>query len=74
MDAIEGRVIFAQEGRFQLLDRDGVGHHFVLSHSAAAEPEQLPVLQRRQAMVRVRYRPAPDQIAHAAMAVQMLEE
>ena len=73
MDQIEGRVIFAQESRFQLLDRDGVAHHFILSHSASAEPEQLSALQHRQAMVRVRYRPAPDMIAHAAIVIQMLE-
>jgi hypothetical protein len=73
MDQIEGRVIFAQESRFQLLDGNGVAHHFILSHAAAAEPEQLPALQRSQARVRVRYRPAPDMIAHTATIIQMLE-
>ena len=53
MQSIEGTVIFAQESRFQLLDRSGVGHHFVLSHAAAVDPEQLPALQRDQARVRV---------------------
>ena len=73
MDLIEGRLIFAQESRFQLLDRDGVAHHFVLSHSSLAEPEQLPALQRDQAHVRVSYRAAKDLLAHAAVRITVLE-
>lgn len=73
MDEIEGTVIFAQESRFQLLDRQGVGHHFVLSHASAADPEQLPALQRDQARVRVGYRAAPDLLAHAAIRITVLE-
>ena len=73
MESIEGTVIFAQESRFQLIDRGGISHHFVLSHSAAAEPEQLPALQRNQARVRVGYRRAPDVLAHAAMSITVLE-
>ena len=73
MDSIEGTVIFAQESRFQLIDRNGVGHHFVLSHAAKADPEQLPALQRDQARVRVGYRAAPDLLAHAALSIDMLE-
>ena len=73
MDQIEGRVIFAQESRFQLLDANGVAHHFILSYTAAADPEQLPALQRSQARVRVGYRPAPDMIAHAATVIRLLE-
>lgn len=74
MEQIEGRVILAQESRFQLLDRNGVAHHFVLEHGAPAEPEQLPSLQKRQAMVRVHFKPAPDMIAHTAMRIQMLND
>ncbi|HEX2939496.1 MAG TPA: hypothetical protein VHO91_00515 [Rhodopila sp.] len=73
MDQIEGILIFAQESRFQVLDRNGVAHHFILHHSAAAEPEQLPGLQRQQARVRVGYRKAPDLIAHAATSIRVLE-
>ncbi len=72
MASMEGRVILAQESRFQLLDRNGVSHHFVLSHSAAAEPEQLPALQRAQARIRVRYRGVEGLIAHAALAITVL--
>ncbi|HQT75909.1 MAG: hypothetical protein B7Z80_08220 [Rhodospirillales bacterium 20-64-7] len=72
MDQIEGILIFAQESRFQVLDRNGVAHHFVLHHAAAAEPEQLPMLQRKQARVRVDFRTAPDLIAHAATAIRVL--
>ncbi len=73
MDQIEGTVIFAQESRFQLLDRGGVGHHFILSHASAVEPEQLPALQRVQARVRVGYRGGGDVLAHAAMTITVLE-
>ncbi len=72
MDSIEGRVIFAQESRFQLLDRNGVAHHFVLSHSSAADSEQLPALQRDQARVRVSYKPAPGLLTHAAMRISLM--
>lgn len=72
MDQIEGIVMFAQESRFQLLDRNGVAHHFVLSRNAAAEPQQLSLLQRRQARVRVTYHPAPNLIAHEATAIRLL--
>jgi hypothetical protein len=74
MDQIEGRVIFAQESRFLLVDRGGVAHHFVLSHAAGADPEQLPALQRVQARVRVGYKPAGDLIAHAAMRITLLDD
>lgn len=73
MDEIEGTVIFAQESRFQLLDRHGVGHHFVLSHASAAEPAQLSALQRDQAQVRVGYSVAKDMIAHAAIRITVLD-
>jgi hypothetical protein len=73
MDQIEGRVIFAQESRFQLVDRNGVAHHFVLSHAAAADPEQLPALQRARALVRVGYESAPGLIGHAAMRIDVLD-
>ncbi len=72
MDLIDGMVIFAQESRFQLLDHSGVAHHFVLSHAAAAEPQQLAALQRDQARVRVGYRPAKDLLAHAAVCITLL--
>jgi hypothetical protein len=72
MNSMEGRVIFAQESRFQLLDRNGVAHHFVLSHASAAEPEQLSALQRDQARVRVSYQPAEGLLAHAAMRISLM--
>lgn len=74
MNSIEGTVIFAQESRFQLLDGDGVGHHFVLSHSSAADPEQLPMLQRNQARVRVHFRVANDLLANEAVDIDMLQD
>ncbi len=73
LSTIEGMVIFAQESRFQLLDCRGVGHLFVLSHTCAADPEQLPLMQRDQARVRVRYRPVEGLLACAAMRIDRLD-
>jgi hypothetical protein len=73
MDSIEGTVLFAQESRFQLLDRNGVGHHFILASGSAAEPEQLAVLQRDQSRVRVRFRSAHDVLAHLALRIDRLD-
>jgi len=55
MDVMEGIVTMVQESRFQLTDGKGVSHLFILGHDAAAEPDQLAPLSRRQAKVRVRY-------------------
>ncbi len=72
MQSIVGTVVIAQEGRFQLLDRDGVGHHFVLHHGSAVEPDQLPSLLHRR--VRVSYREAEHIIGHAAVHIDLLED
>lgn len=73
MQSIQGIVTIVQEGRFQVVDADGVGHHFLLSHNAAVEPEQLPPLQREQALVRVSFKPAADVIGHVAERIDLLD-
>jgi len=70
---LEGVVTIVQEGRFQLTDESGVSHLFVLGHGAAAEPDQLPALQARQARVRVRYTPARNLIGHVASSVIIMD-
>ena len=74
MQSIVGTMVIAQEGRFQLLDRDGVGHQFLLHYGSAVEADQLPPLLHRQ--VRVCYRPAEmaHSIGHAAMQIDLLNE
>ncbi len=67
MRSIEGVVTIVQETRFQLLDDDGVGHHFLLAYSAAIEPEQLPMLTQRR--VRVTYTDPIGVICHQASKV-----
>ena len=74
MRSIQGIVTIVQEGRFQVVDRYGVAHHFLLSHKASPEPEQLPELQRRQALVRVWFNRAPDIIGHVAARIDVLED
>jgi hypothetical protein len=66
-----GVVTIVQEGRFQLLDRDGVSHHFVLRHNAEADPEQLPSLLNRR--VQVCYADCGEVIGHAALRL-LLED
>lgn len=73
MQSMEGIVTIVQEGRFQLLDRAGVSHMFLLSHKAALEPEQLPPLQREQARVRVEYEAGHDIIGWLAHSVTRLD-
>jgi hypothetical protein len=70
---MEGIVTIVQESRFQMVDTDGVAHLFVLGHKAAAEPAQLAPLQRRQARVRVRYRPASDLIGNVVSSIVVLD-
>jgi hypothetical protein len=64
-----GLITIVQEGRFQMTDDDGVSRLFILSASAAAEAEQLTALQRRQARVRVRYKPASNLIGNTVSAI-----
>ena len=66
---MNGIVTIVQEGRFQMTDDDGVSHLFILSPLAAAETEQLSLLQKRQARVRVRYKPAANLIGNTASAI-----
>lgn len=68
-----GIVTIVQEGRFQLTDDDGVSHLFILSPSAAAETEQLTPLQRRQARVSVRYKPASNLIGNVAHTISVAD-
>jgi hypothetical protein len=73
MQSIVGTMIIAQEQRFQLLDRDGVGHQFLLHYGSAMEPDQLPPLLHR--LVRVCYRPAEAHIiGHTAVHIDLLED
>jgi hypothetical protein len=71
MRSVEGIVTIVQEGRFQLIDDNGVAHLFLLGYGAAVEPEQLPPLQHAQTRVRVSYRPAPDLIGHRAVRIML---
>jgi hypothetical protein len=74
MQSIVGTMIIAQEERFQLLDRDGVGHQFLLHYRSPVEADELsPLLHRR---VRVSYRPAEeaDIIGHIAVHIDLLED
>ena len=74
MQSIVGTLVIAQEERFQLLDRDGVGHQFLLHYGSPVEPDQLPPLLHRQ--VRVSYRPAEAAhfIGYTAVHIDLLED
>jgi hypothetical protein len=71
--AMTGTITIVQEGRFQMTDDAGVSHLFILAASAAAESQQLAALQRRQARICVRYKPAPDIIGNTAVSITELD-
>ena len=73
MAEMEGVITIVQEGRFQLTDTAGVGHHFVLARLALAETDQLPRLARQQARVRVKYEQAEGLIAFLAKRIELLD-
>ena len=69
MAIISGIVTIVQEGRFQLLDANGVSHHFILHHGAAADPEQLPPLLNQ--VVQVSYKDAGEIVGHIATGLMV---
>lgn len=71
MQRLDGVVTIVQESRFQLIDDDGVAHHFLLAHGAAIEPEQLPSLLQRR--VRVAYTDPANLIGHRAARLLLLD-
>jgi hypothetical protein len=73
MPALEGVVTIVQEGRFQLVDQNGVAHLFLLAHNAPPEPAQLTALQRNQSRVRVQYGTADGLIARRATRITVLD-
>jgi hypothetical protein len=72
MQSLDGVVTLVQEGRFLMQSDAGPYHVFILSHAAAAEPDQLPALQRDQARVRVRFKRGRDTIAMVAHRIERL--
>ena len=70
--SMDGVITVVQEGRFQLTDDRGVSHLFIMGPNAAAETDQLPPLQRRQARVRVRYSPAKNVIGNQLSSITLL--
>jgi len=71
MRSVQGVINLVQEGRFQLVTDQGRVLPFVLSHSAAAEPQDLPPLVRSAARVRVDYTDARHLIAGIAHRIVM---
>jgi hypothetical protein len=71
MRSMQGVITIVQEGRFQLVDDDGVAHHFLLGHKAALEPEQLPGLLMRR--IRVDYHDPSGIIGHEARRILLLD-
>lgn len=74
MRSVDGIVTLVQEGRFLMQSDSGECQLFILAHDAAAEPDQLPQLQRDQAHVRVRFKPGKGVIAMVAHRIERLPE
>jgi hypothetical protein len=72
MQRLDGVITIVQESRFQLMDDDGVGHHFLLGHGAAIDPEQLPSLLERR--VRISYTDPGNLIGHRADRLLLLDD
>jgi hypothetical protein len=73
MPTLEGVVTIVQEGRFQLVDQNGVAHLFLLACNAPPEPAQLAALQRNQTRVRVHYGGANGLIGRRATRITLLD-
>jgi hypothetical protein len=73
MQSMVGTLVIAQEGRFQLLDLDGVGHLFLLHYGSAVEPDQLPSLLHRPIRVFYRQTAAKNIIGRTAVSIDLLE-
>ena len=71
-NSINGTILLVQEGRFIVETEQGESHLFILSRSAACEPQQLPEANGKR--VRVTYSKAADLIGLVAHSVQLLEE
>ena len=71
MLSMTGVVTIVQEGRFQLLDEEGVSHQFLLKYNAAAEPEQLPALLNQR--VRVSYTNPYTLLGHVEGRIMLLD-
>ena len=63
LKTMTGIITIVQEGRFKMEPEDGPPMLFVLAPSAPIEPQDLPGLQRAQALVTVRYKDADTLIA-----------
>lgn len=63
-----------QEGRFCFVAENGRVLRFVLSHKAAAEPQDLPQLQATSARVRVAYTDARHLLAAVAHRIDIEEK
>jgi hypothetical protein len=74
MRMASGIIVLTQESRFRLVDSEGRGRMFLLSHKASIEPQDLPQLQRTQAPVTVRYSEAPDLVADLAHDIYLTDE
>jgi hypothetical protein len=68
---MEGVVTIVQEGRLQLTDDRGVSHLFLLGANGAADTDQLPPLQRRQARVRIHFTPAKNVIGNLISRIEV---
>ena len=74
MPVAKGIIVLAQETRFRLMDDEGRGRMFLLSHKADIEPQDLPLLQQAQSRVAVVYDKAPHLIADVAQALYLSDE
>jgi len=73
MQRVTGIITVVQESRFRMIGDDGSPRHFVLSHRAPLEPQDLPPLQRDQSRVAVHFTPSDHLIAGVAHDIEVLQ-
>ncbi len=71
MRKASGRIMQVQEGRFTLAAEDGRVLQFVLSHRAAAEPQDLWPVHAAGLRVRVDYDDSPHLLAGVAHRISV---
>lgn len=73
MDKTTGTIVLAQESCFKLNDSVGRTRLFILSASAAAEPQDLAALVKRGSVVTVLFETLADQIAGVAHEIAEIQ-
>ncbi len=74
MQTVEGVITLVQEGRFVIVTDSGRVMHFLLGHDASLEPQDLPLLKRKQRRVQIDYTEPSRVVAHVAHTLRTADD